>query len=346
MAGLGFVRVLLTGHDGYIGCILRRLLIEHGHEVNGVDSFLYETSNIGPEPISIPYRRMDIRDITPDDLAGYEAICHLAGVSNDPVGDLDPPVTDDINHQATIHLARQAKDAGIERFIFSSSCSIYGASPGGTVDEEAPIHPVTPYGWSKIHAELGLHELADERFSPVYLRNATAYGFSPRLRHDLVVNNLVGYAVIKGEVKMKSDGTPWRPLIHIEDISRAFLAVLEAPRHVVHDEVFNVAAPGENYQVAEVAEIVQSVVPESRITLAAKAAPDIRDYRVDGSKLASLVPSFQPIWTVAKGVDELYDAFRQHQLDANTFHKRLSRLSMLVTQQEAGLISRQMRRVA
>ena len=319
------MRILVTGHDGYIGTVLVPLFQRAGHEVVGLDSALYRDCTFGPPPPTLPEILKDVRDVEVGDLEGFDAVVHLAAISNDPVGDLNPACTLDLNHGGTVHLAETAKAAGVQRFLFSSSCSLYGAAGDEVLDEHAAFNPVTAYGWSKIHSEQDLSTLADDRFSPVYLRNATAYGVSARLRGDLVVNNLTGYAVATGEVRLRSDGTPWRPLVHIEDISRAFLLLAEADREEIHDQAFNVGQTSENYRISDVAAIVEAAVADSRITFAEDAGPDLRNYRIDCGKLERL--GFEPRWTVATGVAELVAAYRREDLTVDMLEgSRLSRI--------------------
>ncbi len=319
------MRVLVTGHDGYIGTVLTPLFQKAGHDVVGLDSGLFSGCVFGRDGQAPEALQQDIRDVSPADLAGFDAIVHLAAISNDPLGDLNPGCTFDINHRGSVHLARMAREAGVGRFLYSSSCSVYGASsPDDVLTEDAAFRPVTPYGESKVRVEEDLTKLADGSFSPTYLRNATAYGVSPRLRGDLVVNNLVGWAFTTGRVFIKSDGTPWRPLLHVEDLCSAFLAVLEAPRELVHGEAFNVGRPGENYRIRQVAELVEAEVPGSRVEYAEGAGPDPRCYRVDFSKLEKALPAFAPAWTVERGVRQLHEAYRavgltQEELEGDRF---------------------------
>jgi len=304
------MRVLVTGHRGYIGAVVTPMLLDRGYGVLGVDAELYRGCDFGRASApAVPQVAEDVREVGRRDLVGVHAIIHLAALSNDPLGDLNPAVTADINHAASVRLARLAREAGVARFLFSSSCSSYGAAGDAPVDEASPVRPLTAYAESKVRVEADVSRLADADFSPTFLRNATAYGASPRLRLDLVVNDLVASAVVTGRVRVLSDGTPWRPLIHVEDIARAFIAILEAPREAVGAQAFNVGAPGENYRVRDVAELVRDAVPGSRIEYAEGAGPDPRSYRVDFGKLARAVPAFAPRWTVRAGVRELRDAF-------------------------------------
>jgi nucleoside-diphosphate-sugar epimerase len=337
------MRVLVTGHDGYIGCVLVRMLRSAGHAVVGLDNYLFGDCGFRSHVAEIDALRMDVREVETRHLEGFDAVIHLAAISNDPVGDLNPDCTYDINYKATVRLARMAREARIPRFLFSSSCSLYGAAGDAVLDEAAAFNAVTPYGESKILAESEVAALADEAFSPTFLRNATAYGSSPRLRGDIVVNNLVGVAHTTGEVKMTSDGTPWRPLVHVEDISRAFLCALSAPREVVHNKAFNVGRDEENYQIREVAKIVEQSVPGSSVSLASKAGPDIRSYRVSFRKLSEALPDFRPQWTVASGAIELLEAFRRHHVSPDDFASsrfhRIKRITELQQEQriDAGL---------
>lgn len=340
------MRLLLSGHEGYIGRVLAPMLLDAGHEVTGLDNGMFDGCDFGrTPPAPMPALRMDIRDVTADDLAGYDAVLHLAGISNDPLGDLAPEVTFDINWHASVRLARLAKQAGVRRFLYASSCSNYGASGDRILDESAEFSPVTPYAVSKVKVEEELRDLADAGFSPVYLRAATAYGVSPRLRADLVVNNLVGYALTTGQVLIKSDGAPWRPLVHVEDIARAYLALVEAPREVVHDQAFNVGRSDENFRVREVADLVAEVVPGARVTYAPGAGPDVRNYRVSCEKLERQVPGYRPAWRLRDGIEQLHDAYRaQHLTEREFLGSRYLRVKRVQEQLAAGSLDFGLRR--
>jgi nucleoside-diphosphate-sugar epimerase len=299
-----------------------------------MDSDIYAGSNFGPPPVAVPTLYKDVRDATVADFKGFDAVIHLAGLSNDPLGNLDPLLTYAINHEASAQLAALAKQAGVPRFLFSSSCSTYGAAGDAPIDEQATFNPVTPYGHSKVLAERDIGALADARFTPIFLRNGTAYGVSSRLRFDLVLNNLVAWAYTTGRIYLKSDGTPWRPIVHIEDISRAFIALMQAPRELVHNQAFNVGQTTENYRMSELAELVHQVVPNTEIEYADDAGPDKRCYRVDCNRIARLIPAFKPQWTALRGAHELYEVYQQVGLKLEDFegprYKRIDHIKQLL----------------
>lgn len=329
------MRVFVTGHKGYIGTVMVPMLLDAGHEVVGMDSDLFEACTFGKNAMRhVPEMRKDIRDAVADDLRGFDAVIHLAGLCNDPLGDLNPELTYDINHRASVRLARLAKEVGVSRFIFSSSCSNYGAGGEDMLTEESPFNPVTPYGKSKVMVEQDVSKLADDHFSPTFLRNATAFGASPRLRFDLVLNNLTAWALTTGRIYMKSDGTPWRPIVHIADISHAFIVVLSAPRELVHNQAFNVGRNEDNYRVRELAGIVKETVPNCRIDYAEGAGPDKRCYRVDCSKIMRTLPEFKPQWNARSGARELHTAYQQVGLTVEEFegerYKRLGQIQKLL----------------
>ncbi len=340
------MRVLLAGDRGYIGAVLVPMLREAGHQVDGFDLGFYEGCDFGCPPRragQLPGR--DSRDADPAGLAGYDAVICLAALSNDPLGQLNPAATYSINYQGTLRLARAAKQAGVQRFLFASSCSLYGAAGSRAVAEDAAMRPVTPYGESKAAAERDLSLLADDTFSPTYLRNATAYGPSPRLRLDIVMNNLTAAAVTTGQVRLESDGSPWRPLVHVDDIGRAFLAVLQAPRELVHDEAFNVGRADDNLQVSDIAELVWEAVPGSRLALAGGAGPDRRSYRVDFAKLTGTFPGLRLRWTAARGAGQLAGAYARHGLRSGDLTSpRFVRLRRIRQLRSAGLVDEMLRR--
>ena len=338
------MKVLVTGHLGYIGVEAVSLFKAAGHDVTGLDVGLYDACDFISPPDSVETLRVDLRDVTMDHLAGFDAVVHFAALSNDPLGDLNPAITYAINQHASVRLAHKAKQAGVGRFLFSSSCSLYGAGADELLDEHAPFNPVTAYGESKIRVEHELAHLADATFSPIYLRNATAYGVSRRLRADIVVNNLVGHAVTTGKVLLQSDGTPWRPLVHILDIINAYSAALTAPREAIHNQAFNIGKTGENYQIRDVANLVAEVVPNCQVAFATGATADARNYRVSFAKAEAHLPGFRPTWTLKSGIEQIYRAYTSAGLTATEFlGSKYYRLKTVKQLQDRGLLSADLR---
>lgn len=336
------MKVLVTGDRGYIGSVLVPLLLEAGHEVTGLDAGWFDGCDFGRAPSEYEQRTGDIRHAAADNLQGFEAVVHLAAVSNDPIGSLNPDATLSVNARGAIHMAKEAKEAGASRFVFASSCSLYGAGGDGLLDEESSFHPVTPYGVSKVQAEEGLSALADDDFSPTYLRNATAYGSSPRLRADIVVNNLTATAVSQGAVRLQSDGRAWRPLVHVRDISGAVLAALGAERRRVHDRAFNIGRDEDVLEIRQVAEAV-SERANAPVTFADGAGADGRNYRVDFRRVSSELPEFVPAWRVADGIDELYKDMQRLQFGRDAYEgPRFTRLAKVQELLSAGVLDDQL----
>jgi len=335
------LRVLVTGHDGYIGTVLARRFVEAGHDVVGLDTFFYRGCVFGPDASgNVAGFAADVRETLPSLLHGFDAVVHLAALSNDPLGDLDADLTYQINLHGSISLARAAKDAGVSRFIFASSCSMYGVGANDVpLDEDAPLRPITPYAESKVKAEEELARLRDDSFVTVSMRNATAYGVSPRLRLDVVLNNLAAWAHTTGEIRLQSDGTSWRPIVHVADISEAALTLAETPAGAISAPAYNIGRTTENFQVRDLAEMVQALVPGCSVAFAEGASADPRSYRVNFDRFASDFPDCPLSWTAEAGAAELLRAYREYGLTREIFEgRRFIRLGQIRRLREAGLL--------
>ena len=325
------MRIVVTGHHGYIGSITATELVDAGHDVVGLDVFYYRGCDFGANGDGVHAFEVDVRDVGPETLAGFDAVVHLAALSNDPLGDLNADWTYAINLDGTVSLARAAKEAGVERFVFASSCSMYGAATeNDLLTEEAPLRPLTPYAESKVRAEAALLELADDDFSPVFMRNATAYGVSPRLRLDVVLNNLAAWAHTTGRIRLLSDGSAWRPLVHVKDIARATGAILAAERETVHAQALNIGSEAQNVRIRDLAGTLHGIL-DCDVEMSDDATPDPRSYRVDFGKLRRALPEFRCEWTAERGAEELVEAYRRHGLTYEEFQEsgRYTRLAQL-----------------
>jgi len=338
------MKILVTGHQGYIGSVLVPMLLARGYEVQGLDTAFFEDCLYQAVSEAVPELRKDIRDVQAEDLEGFDAVLHLAALSNDPMGDFNPEITYEINHRASVRLATYAKQAGVGRFILSSTCSVYGSAGNDFIDEMAGYSPVTPYAKSKLAAEMEIEALADADFCPVFPRSSTAYGMSPRIRFDLVLNNLVAWAITTGKVYLKSDGRAWRPIVHVEDIARAFVALLEAPRDSVFKRAFNIGSTQENYQIRDIAEMVAEVVPNCVLSFAEGAGADTRNYRVNCDRIQREIPGFKAVWTAREGAEQLYHAFHENGLKLEDFEgERYMRLAHLKQRISENQLNRELR---
>jgi nucleoside-diphosphate-sugar epimerase len=330
------MKILVTGHKGYIGTVMVPMLMNEGFDVVGLDTDLYRFCTYGEMPVKVPSINKDVRDVTAADVKGFDGIVHLAALSNDPLGNINPDLTYDINYHASVRIAEAAKKAGVRRFVFASSCSMYGKAGEEVLDETAEFNPVTAYAKSKVYVERDVAQMADDNFSPSFMRNATAYGVSPRIRFDLVINNLVAWAMTTGRILMKSDGTPWRPLVHIEDITQAVICALRAPRETAHNLAVNVGNNNENYQMRDLAQFVKETVPNCEIDYADDAGPDTRSYRVSFDKIHRVFPHFKTKWTAKQGVEQCFESYTRHGLNKDDYegikYKRIAHIKNLISE--------------